>query len=86
MPPFCLASLIYRSCLIAACMATVDVWRNLVKGKWWSNAEFASDAEGLGNTNAFYGFYEVIVTVGNTRFTQFVTHSPNNHTIEINLP
>ncbi|MFT5127375.1 MAG: endo-1,4-beta-xylanase [Rhodothermales bacterium] len=64
----------------------VDVWRNLVKGKWWTNTEFASDAEGLASTDAFYGFYEVIVTVGNTAFTQFITHGPNNYPIEINLP
>jgi endo-1,4-beta-xylanase len=61
----------------------VTVWRDLVKGKWWTDAKFASDANGAGTTRAFYGHYEVSVATGARKSTQEIEHAAKgkDHTI-----
>jgi endo-1,4-beta-xylanase len=40
----------------------VQVWRDLVKKEWWTNAELLTDAKGEAPLDAFYGWYEVSAT------------------------
>ena len=53
----------------------VKVWRDLVKGKWWTRADLISDAKGEGATTAFFGWYDVTVE-HNGRTTTSSIHFP----------
>jgi hypothetical protein len=49
-----------------------QVWKDLVLGKWWTNAEGVSAADGTFSMRGFLGDYEAIVTVGQrTRTIEF---------------
>lgn len=40
----------------------VQVWRDLVKTEWWTNAELVTDAKGEAPLDAYYGWYDVTAT------------------------
>jgi GH35 family endo-1,4-beta-xylanase len=49
-----------------------QVWKDLVLGKWWTNAEGVSADDGTFSMRGFLGDYEAIVTVGQrTRTVEF---------------
>jgi GH35 family endo-1,4-beta-xylanase len=37
----------------------VQVWRDLVKGKWWTNADLTTNANGEAPLEAFFGWYDI---------------------------
>jgi GH35 family endo-1,4-beta-xylanase len=39
----------------------VKVWRDLVKGKWWTNANLVSDADGKAVLQGFFGWYDITI-------------------------
>jgi hypothetical protein len=39
----------------------VKVWRDLVKGKWWTNANLISDADGKAVLQGFFGWYDITI-------------------------
>jgi endo-1,4-beta-xylanase len=51
------------------------VWKDLVLGKWWTNANGTSAADGTYSTRGFWGDYELIVTAGQ-----------HSRTVKISLP
>lgn len=55
----------------------VQVWRDLVKGKWWTRADLAADAKGEAATTAFYGWYDITLEHGGKTKTFEVKHATN---------
>jgi endo-1,4-beta-xylanase len=39
----------------------VQVWRDLVKGKWWTHADLTADAEGQVSLDAFFGWFDIVI-------------------------
>ena len=55
----------------------VQVWRDLVKGKWWTRADLAADAKGEAPTTAYYGWYDITIEHGGKTKTFEVKHATN---------
>ena len=55
----------------------VQVWRDLVKGKWWTRADLAADAKGEVATTAYYGWYDITLEHGGKTKTFEVKHATN---------
>lgn len=55
----------------------VQVWRDLVKGKWWTRADLAADAKGEAATTAYYGWYDITIEHGGKTKTFEVKHAIN---------
>ena len=55
----------------------VQVWRDLVKGKWWTRADLAADAKGEAATTAYYGWYDITIEHGGKTKTFEVKHATN---------
>jgi endo-1,4-beta-xylanase len=55
----------------------VKVWRDLVKGEWWTNEELSTDAKGEAPLTAFYGHYEVTAEKDGKTATLQPKHATN---------
>lgn len=55
----------------------VQVWRDLVKGKWWTRTDLAADAKGEAATTAYYGWYDITIEHGGRTKTFEVKHATN---------
>ena len=55
----------------------VKVWRDLVKGRWWTQAELTTDANGEARLQGFYGWYDVTVEHGGATKTLEIKHATN---------
>jgi GH35 family endo-1,4-beta-xylanase len=55
----------------------VKVWRDLVKGKWCTNADLTTHADGLTTLPATFGWYDVTVTKDGKTKTLEVRHASN---------
>jgi len=55
----------------------VQVWRDLVKGKWWTRADLAADAKGEAASTAYYGWYDITIEHGGKTKTFEVKHATN---------
>jgi GH35 family endo-1,4-beta-xylanase len=55
----------------------VQVWRDLVKGKWWTRADLAADARGEAASTAYYGWYDITIEHGGKTKTFEVKHATN---------
>ena len=55
----------------------VQVWRDLVKGKWWTRADLAADAKGEAATTAYYGWYDITIEHAGKTKTFEVKHATN---------
>lgn len=55
----------------------VQVWRDLVKGKWWTRADLAADAKGEAAATAYYGWYDITIEHGGKTKTFEVKHATN---------
>ncbi len=53
----------------------VKVWRDLVKTKWWTNADLVTDASGLCQAPAYFGWYDIAVEKDGKTGTLEVRHS-----------
>lgn len=63
-----------------------QVWRDLVKTKWWTNADLISDAGGRAPLNAFYGWYDVTVEHGGQTRTVELKHAVSGGAPTVKLP
>jgi endo-1,4-beta-xylanase len=63
----------------------VKVWRDLVKGKWWTEGSTATNEQGKAVIDgAFFGVYEI--TVGASKNPHVVTHLPHKQGVSLTLP
>jgi hypothetical protein len=63
----------------------VTVWRELVKGKWWTETTVETDLKGHAIIeDAFYGYYEVHDR--KIQNSQVIGHLNGNETVSIVLP
>ncbi len=53
----------------------VKVWRDLVKGKWWTNADLTSDGDGKATLPAYFGWYDITIEHGGKTKTFEVKHA-----------
>jgi GH35 family endo-1,4-beta-xylanase len=53
----------------------VKVWRDLVKGKWWTNADLTSAADGKAITQGYFGWYDVTIEHGGKTKTFEIKHA-----------
>lgn len=63
----------------------VQVWRDLVKGKWCTRADLAADAKGEAATIAYYGWYEITIEHGGKTKTFAIKHATNGGKPELKL-
>jgi GH35 family endo-1,4-beta-xylanase len=52
----------------------VQVWRDLVKGKWWTNADLVTDAKGEAPLDAFYGWFDISIDKDGRNAAAVVKH------------
>jgi len=64
----------------------VKVWRDLVKGKWWTRADLTSDARGEAATPAYYGWYEVSVEYGGKKAMLVAQHLVDGSKVTVRMP
>jgi len=64
----------------------LQVWRDLVKGKWWTRATLTTDEKGAARTPAYFGFYDVTVERGGRTQSATMDHQPGRQVPAINLP
>lgn len=64
----------------------VQVWRDLVKTKWWTNADLIADAQGKAPLNAFYGWYDVTVEHSGQTKTFELKHAVSGGAPRVKLP
>lgn len=64
----------------------VQVWRDLVKGKWWTNAKLKTNANGEAATHAFYGTFEVTVSFGKVQSKFTIKHNAGGSPVKLPLP
>ena len=65
----------------------VKVWRDLVKGEWWTDEDTETDADGIvAVEGAFFGTYEVVVASGDTETAQRIRFEPGAAPFVIPLP
>jgi len=55
----------------------VKVWRDLVKTKWWTNADLSTDAEGKAPLSAYYGWFDITIEHAGKTKTFEVKHATN---------
>lgn len=55
----------------------VKVWRDLVKTKWWTNADLVTDAEGKAPLTGYYGWFDITATHGGKTKTFEIKHATN---------
>jgi GH35 family endo-1,4-beta-xylanase len=55
----------------------VQVWRDLVKGKWWTRADLAADAKGEATTTAYYGWFDITIEHAGKMKAFEVKHATN---------
>jgi endo-1,4-beta-xylanase len=49
----------------------VKVWRDLVKTKWWTNADLITDADGKAGVDGYFGWYDITIAHnGKTKATE----------------
>jgi hypothetical protein len=53
----------------------VQVWRDLVLGKWWTREQLTTDAKGDAKLRGFYGWYDVTVEHGGKTKTLLLKHA-----------
>jgi endo-1,4-beta-xylanase len=53
----------------------VKVWRDLVKGKWWTNVDLTSGADGNATFPAYFGWYDITIEHGGKTKTFEVKHA-----------
>lgn len=53
----------------------VKVWRDLVKGKWWTNADLTSTADGKAITQGYFGWYDITLEHGGKTKTFEIKHA-----------
>ena len=53
----------------------VQVWRDLVKGKWWTNADLTSAADGKAITQGYFGWYDITLEHGGKTKTFEIKHA-----------
>jgi GH35 family endo-1,4-beta-xylanase len=53
----------------------VKVWRDLVKGKWWTNADLTSAADGKAITQGYFGWYDITLEHGGKTKTFEIKHA-----------
>lgn len=53
----------------------VKVWRDLVKGKWWTNADLTSAADGKAITQGYFGWYDITLEHGGKAKTFEIKHA-----------
>jgi endo-1,4-beta-xylanase len=64
----------------------VKVWRDLVKGKWWTNADLTSDAKGQAALNGFFGWYDITVEHAGQTKTFEILHATNGGKPTLKMP
>jgi hypothetical protein len=64
----------------------VKVWRDLVKGKWWTKADLTSSADGTASTPAYFGWYDITVEKDGKMATIEVKHSVSGSKPLVKLP
>jgi endo-1,4-beta-xylanase len=64
----------------------VKVWRDLVKTKWWTNADLTSGADGKASTPGFFGWYDITVEHGGKTKTLEVKHATSGSAPTVKLP
>ncbi len=62
-----------------------QVWKDLVLGKWWTNADGGTGTDGTYSTPGFLGDYEVIVTAGQLRRSVRISLPHQGRTVEVVL-
>lgn len=55
----------------------VKVWRDLVKTKWWTNAELVTDEKGDAPLRGYYGWYDITVEAGGKSKAFEIKHATN---------
>lgn len=53
----------------------VQVWRDLVLGKWWTREQLTTDANGEAKLRGFYGWYDVTAEAAGKTTTQLIKHA-----------
>ena len=61
----------------------VQVWRDLVKTKWWTRANLAADANGEAATTGYYGWYDVTIAHAGKTKTFEIKHTTNENRITL---
>ena len=63
----------------------IKIWRELVHKTWATNTDMQTDAKGQVETKAFFGDYEITVSVHGNSVTQMWTHSAENEPLVVEL-
>ena len=63
----------------------IKIWRELVHNTWATNTDMQTDAKGQVATKAFFGDYEITVSVRGTSVTQMWTHSATSGPLVVGL-
>lgn len=63
----------------------VKIWQELVHEKWATNTDLQTDTKGEVETKAFFGDYEITVSVNGTSTTQMWTHVADNGPLVVEL-
>ena len=63
----------------------VKIWQELVHEKWATNTDLQTDTKGQVETKAFFGDYEITVSVNGTSTTQMWTHVADNGPLVVEL-
>lgn len=53
----------------------VQVWRDLVLGKWWTREQLTTDARGEAKLRGFYGWYDVTAEAGGKTKSLLIKHA-----------
>lgn len=64
----------------------VKVWRDLVKGKWWTSTELRTDADGLATLPAYFGWYDLTAEAGGKSTKLLANHTVSGSKPVIKLP
>jgi GH35 family endo-1,4-beta-xylanase len=64
----------------------VQVWRDWVKTRWWTDERLSSDVAGVAQSRPFHGLYEVTAELNGRRVQQKLTISPETREVKLLLP
>jgi GH35 family endo-1,4-beta-xylanase len=64
----------------------VKAWRDLVKTKWWTNAELTTDASGNATLPAYFGWYDLTLEHAGQTKTLLVNHATAGSKPVLKLP
>jgi GH35 family endo-1,4-beta-xylanase len=64
----------------------VQVWRDLVLGKWWTKKDLTSDAKGEAKLTGFYGWYDLTAEKDGRTAAIQVKHAVSGGKPVVNLP